>query len=105
MLQFLEENYYVDFIALEKEVNIPKNEDGKEITTEKETEKTSEDKFTQHISVVKFETIKMMLEVVLTEREEIDDNLGIRAGTSKSLSIPFKIAFNTLLRHGIIKYI
>ena len=105
MLQFLEENYYVDFIALEKEVNIPKNEDGKELTTEKETEKTSEDKFTQHISVVKFETIKMMLEVVLTEREEIDDNLGIRAGTSKSLSIPFKIAFNTLLRHGIIKYI
>ncbi len=72
---------------------------------EKETEKTSEDKFAQHISVVKFETIKMMLEVVLTEREEIDDNLGIRAGTSKSLSIPFKIAFNTLLRHGIIKYI
>jgi PAB1-binding protein PBP1 len=105
MLQFLEENYYVDFIALEKEVNIPKNEDGKEMNTEKETEKTSEDKFAQHISVVKFETIKMMLEVVLTEREEIDDNLGIRAGTSKSLSIPFKIAFNTLLRHGIIKYI
>lgn len=105
MLQFLEENYYVDFIALEKEVNIPKNEAGKEITTEKETEKTSDDAFAQHISVVKFETIKMMLEVVLTEREEIDDNLGIRAGTSKSLSIPFKIAFNTLLRHGIIKYI
>ena len=105
MLQFLEENYYVDFIALEKEVNIPKNEDGKEMNTEKDTEKTSEDKFAQHISVVKFETIKMMLEVVLTEREEIDDNLGIRAGTSKSLSIPFKIAFNTLLRHGIIKYI
>jgi hypothetical protein len=105
MLQFLEENYYVDFIALEKEVNIPKNEDGKEMNTEKETEKTSEDKFAQHISVVKFETIKMMLEVVLTEREEIDENLGIRAGTSKSLSIPFKIAFNTLLRHGIIKYI
>ena len=105
MLQFLEENYYVDFIALEKEVNIPKNEDGKELTTEKETEKISEDKFAQHISVVKFETIKMMLEVVLTEREEIDDNLGIRAGNSKSLSIPFKIAFNTLLRHGIIKYI
>jgi len=105
MLQFLEENYYVDFIALEKEVNIPKSEDGEVITPKKEIEKDADDKFTQHISVVKFETIKMMLEVVLTEREEIDDNLGIRAGTSKSLSIPFKIAFNTLLRHGIIKYI
>jgi hypothetical protein len=45
-----------------------------------------------------------MLEVVLTEREEMDDNLGIR-NSSKTLSIPFKFAFNTLLRHGIIKYI
>ena len=105
MLQFLDENYYVDFIALEKEVNIPKSEDGKVLPPKKETEEGTDDKFSQHISVVKFETIKMMLEVVLTEREEIDDNLGIRSGTSKSLSIPFKIAFNTLLRHGIIEYI
>ena len=74
------------------------------IISEDKDEDKDEDKFLQHISVVKFETIKMMLEVVLTEREELDDNLGIR-GTSKSLSIPFKIAFNTLLRHGIIKYI
>jgi len=104
MLQFLGENYYVDFKTLEDEVNIPKSDDGKEIIPEKETEDSTDDKFSQHISVVKFETIKMMLEVVLTEREEMDDNLGIR-GSSKSLSIPFKIAFNTLLRHGIIKYI
>jgi len=104
MLQFLGENYYVDFKTLEDEVNIPKSDDGKEIIPEKETEDNTDDKFSQHISVVKFETIKMMLEVVLTEREEMDDNLGIR-GSSKSLSIPFKIAFNTLLRHGIIKYI
>ena len=33
MLQFLDENYYVDFIALEKEVNIPKSEDGKVLRT------------------------------------------------------------------------
>ena len=104
MLQFLGENYYVDFKSLEDEVNIPKSDEGKEIIPEKETEDSTDDNFSQHISVVKFETIKMMLEVVLTEREEMDDNLGIR-GSSKSLSIPFKIAFNTLLRHGIIKYI
>lgn len=104
MLQFLEENYYVDFEALETQVNIPKSENGEEIISDKKDESTESDKFLQHISVVKFETIKMMLEVVLTEREDIDDNLGIR-GSSKSLSIPFKIAFNTLLRHGIIKYI
>jgi len=100
MLQFLGENYYVDFESLESQVNIPKS-DNEEVVI---SEDKDEDKFLQHISVVKFETIKMMLEVVLTEREELDNNLGIR-GTSKSLSIPFKIAFNTLLRHGIIKYI
>jgi|TARA_R110001592_G_scaffold140268_2_gene361120 hypothetical protein len=100
MLEFLGENYYVDFDKLENHVNIPKDENKKE----EESDEKTEDKFQQHISVVKFETIKMMLEVVLTEREEMDDNLGIR-NSSKTLSIPFKFAFNTLLRHGIIKYI
>ena len=104
MLQFSGENYYVDFESLESQVNIPKSDNKEVIISEDKDEDKDEDKFLQHISVVKFETIKMMLEVVLTEREELDDNLGIR-GTSKSLSIPFKIAFNTLLRHGIIKYI
>lgn len=103
MLEFLGENYYVDFDMLEKHVNIPKKEDEDESQKDNESS-NNEDKFLQHISVVKFETIKMMLEVVLTEREEVDDNLGIR-GSSRTLSIPFKFAFNTLLKHGIIKYI
>lgn len=104
MLEFLGENYYVDFDMLENHVNIPKIENEKEDTQKKEDTTNMEDKYLQHISVVKFETIKMMLEVVLTEREEVDDNLGIR-GSSRTLSIPFKFAFNTLLKHGIIKYI
>jgi len=103
MLEFLGENYYVDFDMLENHVNIPKKEDEDELQKDNESS-NNEDKFLQHISVVKFETIKMMLEVVLTEREEVDDNLGIR-GSSRTLSIPFKFAFNTLLKHGIIKYI
>ena len=45
----------------------------------------------------------MMIEVVLTERvDDMDDNLGMH--NAKSTSIPFRIAFNTLLRHNIIKY-
>ena len=42
-----------------------------------------------------------MIEVVLTEREELDENLGIHS--AKKTSIPFRLAFNTLLRHNIIK--
>lgn len=95
MLELLGESYYVDFSHLEELINIPKDE-----TVKKEGD---DEESYQHISIVKYETIKMMLEVVLTEREEIDENLGIHS--SKNLSIPFKIAFNTLLRYGIIKHL
>jgi hypothetical protein len=36
-----------------------------------------------------------MLEIIMDETEDIDDKLGIK-GVSQ-LSIPFKLAFNTLL--------
>jgi len=100
MLEVLGENYYVDFSVLENIINIPKP-DKKIIETEKEG--TSIEDEGQHISIVKYETIKMMLEVILTENEEMDENLGIH--NSKKLSLPFKIAFNTLLRYNIIKHL
>jgi len=45
-----------------------------------------------------------MIEIIMTEREdELDENLG--AYNQKKLSIPFKLAFNTLLRYKLIKAI
>jgi hypothetical protein len=41
------------------------------------------------------------MEIVLSERESIDDSLGLHS--AKELSIPFKISFNTLLLNKIIK--
>ena len=55
----------------------------------------------QQISVTRYDTFKNLIDVVLTEREEIDDSLGIHG--AKDLSIPFKISFNTLLINKIIK--
>jgi len=57
----------------------------------------------QTINLVSFEVVKMMLEILMTEREEVDDNLGVHS--TKNLSIPFKLAFNTLLKHKILKHI
>jgi len=95
MLEVLGESYYIDFFNLEENINIPKSENSKV--------ESEEDEGNQHISIVKYETIKMMLEVILTERDELDENLGIH--NAKNLSLPFKIGFNTLLRHGIIKHL
>ena len=92
MIEILGHSYYIDMSSLEEFVElkdfVPSSED---------------DKDPQHFSIIKFELIKMMIEVVLTERlDDMDENLGIH--NAKSTSIPFRIAFNTLLRHNIIKY-
>ncbi len=92
MIEILGHQYYIDMSSLEEFVEL------------KDFVPTSEDdKDHQHFSIIKFELIKMMIEVVLTERlDDMDENLGIH--NAKSTSIPFRIAFNTLLRHNIIKY-
>jgi hypothetical protein len=92
MIEFLGQMYYIDMDVLENFVELKNFEPS-----------SDEDKEHQHFSIIKFELIKMMIEVVLTERlEDMDDNLGLH--NAKSTSIPFRIAFNTLLRHNIIKY-
>jgi hypothetical protein len=53
------------------------------------------------ISVVKYEVIKLLLEVLMEEHEEVDDVLGGKG--SNHLSIPFKLAFNTLISKKLLK--
>ena len=89
MISILGENYYIDLKEIDTLVGIvANNEDGQ---IEKQTD------------VVKYDFVKLMIEVLLTEREEIDENLGIHS--SKNLSLPFKFAFNTLLLNKILKKI
>jgi hypothetical protein len=85
MLKILGEHYYIDLESAQSIINIDTpNSSG---STE------------QQIGVVQYEIIKMMLEVVLSETEEVDETLGDKS----SASIPFKLAFNTLLNNKIIQ--
>jgi hypothetical protein len=90
MFKILGESYYLDFNELDKQISIEK------VVTD-----TEENEGDHSVNLVKFELLKLMVEVVLSEREEIDENLGVYSG--KDLSIPFRIAFNTLLTHNILK--
>jgi hypothetical protein len=58
-----------------------------------------EDKLIKIFENVKYETIKFLLETIMTEDEIIDEKLGMN---STEASLPFKIAFNTLLFKKII---
>ena len=88
MLNIFGETYHIDFDKIENLISIKQTDTG-------DTE--------QNVSIVKFELIKTMLDVVFSESGEIDEKMGLKG--SNDLTIPFKIAFNTLLMKKIINKI
>jgi hypothetical protein len=54
------------------------------------------------INIIKFEMVKMLLETVLSEQDVVDEKLGMKS--SSNTSIPFRIAFNSLLNKKLINY-
>jgi len=89
MLKVLGENYFVDLDQIEEYLDIRE--------AEIDLSGNSESK----VNIIKFEMVKMLMEVLLTENNDMDDKLGLK---SKETSIPFKIAFNTLLNKKLINH-
>lgn len=58
----------------------------------------------KEIDMSKYEMIRTMIDIILAYNEEIDDSLGIKRAFD-GLPISFKIAFNTLIKYGILKEI
>jgi hypothetical protein len=87
MFKIFNEEYFLDLDKIEDYIKISKNEISSGITEE------------QTISIVKYDTIKLMLEIIMDEPEPIDESLG---GKGSDITIPFKLAFNTLLNKKII---
>lgn len=50
----------------------------------------------------KYDTLRMMLEIIMDDVDETDDTLGVDRALEK-LGLSYKIAFNTLLSYGILK--
>jgi hypothetical protein len=86
MLKILGEHYYLDLDKIEEFTNVPPPEDFSGISE-------------NHISVVKYDMVKMLVEILMTEDSQIDETLGMR---STEVSIPFKLSFNSLLNKKLI---
>lgn len=91
MLTILNENYFIDLDKIEEYLDISEPQ-----SVEDENSGTSEIR----VNVVKFELVKMLLETVLMEQEMPDEKLGLRGASTTS--IPFKLAFNSLLNKKLI---
>jgi hypothetical protein len=97
MFKIFNENYYIDIDAVDRyvqlDVEVPdeskETEDGELVTLKEE----------KQIHLVKYELVKNLLETILTELNEVDEEMGLK---TNEVTIPFKIAFNSLLMKQII---
>ena len=95
MIKVLGENYYIDLDKVEEYLDMSPQEDEVDETM---SGSSSEMK----INIIKFEMVKMLMDTVLTEHEEIDEKLGFKSNTNTS--IPFRLAFNSLLNKKLINH-
>ena len=91
MINVLGEVYYVDLDLVEEYIGIPND-----------TDTMSGDTSEVKINIIKFDLVKMMLDTVLSEHDDPDETLGMKQ--SSSTSIPFRIAFNSLLNKKLINH-
>lgn len=90
MFEIFGETYYIDLSKIENFVELIKTH----IPEPKEEEGTD-----MQVNLIKFDLIKMLLEVLLNEINDVDEKMGIQ---SNEISVSFKLAFNTLLNYKII---
>jgi hypothetical protein len=107
--------YYFDLDELSQFIRIEKPENTSDsivddILGENKKEKKEDDPLTEEeipmdgqiIDLTKWETIKVMIESVLSENGTVDEAMG-RTKLGEQLSIPFRLSFNTLVNYKIIK--
>ena len=54
------------------------------------------------VDISKWEILRLMIDAIMNTNPDVDDKLGM-AGLNNNSSIPFKIAFNTLLKYNILQ--
>lgn len=115
LLEFAGSAYVIDFEAFSKVFTVePLPTDGKIFETKTTTHYdgggviqgsnvvTKEYPRGKEMDVSRYEMVKFMLEIVMNYNEEVDDSLGIKRALD-GLPISFKVAFNTLVKYGILK--
>ena len=88
MVELFGKRYYIDIDGISKKCqtgDTHKDEDGAE---------------TLEINIFKYEIIKMCLERILGEVDDVDEEMGAFAQNSTTTS--FKLAFNTLIKYKIL---
>ena len=113
MIKVFGELYYIDFIAIDKFLILAKKTNkGPIVETEHVETFNKEDKLigktitttsierNQEINAVRYDILRGFLADISDGDTEDDEAMGNH--NMKKMSVPFKLAFNTLYAHGII---
>ena len=87
MVELFGKSYYIDIDGITEKCrtgNTIKDDEGE----------------TLEINIFKYEIIKMCLDRVLNDYEDVDEEMGVFGGNNVNVSL--KIAFNTLIKNGIL---
>jgi hypothetical protein len=98
MVNIFGKNYYIDIDGITEKCRTTQQiieTDGTD-----ESDATEESDGSIEINIFKYEIIKMCLERLLNDVQEIDEEMGVFAQNDTSIS--FKIAFNTLIKNQIL---
>ena len=96
MIKVLGENYYFDLDKIEEYLDMS-IKPGVDIDDDEFSGSTD-----MKVNIIKFEMVKMLMDTILTEHEEIDEKLGMKS--SNNTSIPFRLSFNSLLNKKLINH-
>jgi hypothetical protein len=91
MVELFGKNYYIDIDGITEKCRTG--------YTIKEDDEDDVNEATE-INIFKYEIIKMCLERILGEIDEVDEEMGVFAKNNTTTS--FKIAFNTLIKYKIL---
>lgn len=88
MVDIFGKHYYIDLESISESCKITK------------TAADEDESDTLEINIFKYEIIKMCLERILNEYEEVDEEMGLFS--QKETSVSFRLAFNTLIKNNIL---
>lgn len=108
LFKVLGEEWYIDIDNVSSSIKLNTTiddllESGEPIDTDSDEEDVQMVRYNKSdlIDMTKWDVIKHCIEAVFNEMETVDETLGVKS--VKDLSIPFRIAFNTLIKNKIIR--
>lgn len=103
LLEYGGNYYYIDVDQLAEKTTIKVKNNEKKSSRKKIEEEPNDDEFDDHLNIQKYELYKNLIEVVISPLESNEEDDKLSSIRINKMPFDFKVAFNTLVKDGILK--